>query len=755
MRCTGKQDNDLAIALSLLLLAIYLLTASGRFHSDDEMSVFAVAQSLVGRGEVTIDQIAWNQDLGGGVGRALPDGRVFSKYGIGGSLLEAPLIFLASVIPWAGQVPAAMLLEPILTALTGGILFLSAKNLGYRTGIAVALALAFGVATPAWVYARYGFGEPAVAFCWVAAFWLVWASGPDAGEASRSIRFSRLVLAGSALGLSILVRSTSAAVVPAFLILLLRYRPKFGDIAGFVFPIAISGALVAAYNLLRFGSVFDAGYNSNEGFTAPLLQGLGGLLVSPGRGLLFYGPLCASGAFGLLLLWKRHRTVTAAIVVLVATTVLLNAFWHAWHGGWGWGPRLILPAVPFLSIGLLPVLEFCFPEAAGRSFQLTRIGAIVVTGSLAIAGIGVNLIGILVDFNRYLLALLAENPEMAAGVMFQTLDDWGKSPIPNHLGLLPAGPPDLLWWTADGIFLPALAVAIFAVALGLRLVVARVRDDPGAGVLQAALVVSMAAFGAASLHIGYSTSRYSAEDRQIAGALERVRSLPPSSAIVAVMAGHAEPLLNRAPLKARLLQILPEGTPLSNLATRRLSKIAGRTPLDLVQLGASEVGPDNGVESLLDQISFKGEAGFVQDARLVRYYRAPEVQILPTRIDFGDRMRLEGAWAGIMSGQVLVELRWSAIAPIRTAYSVSVRLTAPNGDVVAQKDREPLDGAAPTADWKPGEIYVDRFAVPAPLDRASPPYGVSIVVYPSAGGAPLLSGGQQVVQIGTVDQDRR
>jgi SAM-dependent methyltransferase len=44
-------------------------------------------------------------------------------------------------------------------------------------------------------------------------------------------------------------------------------------------------------------------------------------------------------------LWRHDRSVTALIVAYVAITFGLTATWFAWHGGWSWGPRLLLPAV--------------------------------------------------------------------------------------------------------------------------------------------------------------------------------------------------------------------------------------------------------------------------------------------------------------------------------------------------------------------------------------------------------------------------
>jgi hypothetical protein len=60
---------------------------------------------------------------------------------------------------------------------------------------------------------------------------------------------------------------------------------------------------------------------------------------------------------------------------------------------------------------------------------------------------------------------------------------------------------------------------------------------------------------------------------------------------------------------------------------------------------------------------------------------------------------------------VPVSLTWRADRPSEVAYTVFVHLRGPDGAVVAQTDRQPLDGRRPTTSWLPGEIVVD----PVPL----------------------------------------
>jgi len=66
-----------------------------------------------------------------------------------------------------------------------------------------------------------------------------------------------------------------------------------------------------------------------------------------------------------------------------------------------------------------------------------------------------------------------------------------------------------------------------------------------------------------------------------------------------------------------------------------------------------------------------------------------------------------------------VVLQWQALAPLEEDYTVFLQLLGPDGQVVAQQDKAPLDGAAPTSSWTPGEVVRDSFSLTLP-DRLPP-----------------------------------
>jgi hypothetical protein len=82
--------------------------------------------------------------------------------------------------------------------------------------------------------------------------------------------------------------------------------------------------------------------------------------VGPTLGLLWFFPTLA------VAIWAAARSLTArqwtAVLtglppVLATVSIIATAAgWWAWHGVWGWGPRLIVPVVPLLAAAAAPVV---------------------------------------------------------------------------------------------------------------------------------------------------------------------------------------------------------------------------------------------------------------------------------------------------------------------------------------------------------------------------------------------------------------
>ena len=125
--------------------------------------MYAVTESMAKWGRFDTNQIAWTQwtttqrEAQGFFG---VDGSVYSKKGLAQSLFAVPLYRLAMHLPGVGLLQTVSLLNALVTAAAACVLYLYGRRLAYSVRASVLLSLIFGLATSAWVYARYLFSEP-------------------------------------------------------------------------------------------------------------------------------------------------------------------------------------------------------------------------------------------------------------------------------------------------------------------------------------------------------------------------------------------------------------------------------------------------------------------------------------------------------------------------------------------------------------------------------------------------------------------
>ncbi len=280
-------------------------------------------------------------------------GRVFSSYPLG-----APLAALMIYVP-AGVgmgVPSGFILEIGKLAAAG--LAAASAALFYLLLSRMASARVSGLAT-----AAYALGTSTLSsssqMLWQhapAQFFIV--LGTWALFRAEAVP-RRAWLAGIPFGLAVACRPTNVLVFAVFGIYAVwRHGPRALAYAlGIVPPIL----LALGYNLAYYG-VWDAtvgGYNRGmmEGFVTPFFEGLAGLTVSPGRGLLVYSPVLAFSLAGFVLAWRRRAHLLIAAGVAAGAVLGLHAKWDGWWGGVCFGPRLLSDALPLLSLLLAPALE--------------------------------------------------------------------------------------------------------------------------------------------------------------------------------------------------------------------------------------------------------------------------------------------------------------------------------------------------------------------------------------------------------------
>jgi hypothetical protein len=103
----------------------------------------------------------------------------------------------------------------------------------------------------------------------------------------------------------------------------------------------------------------------------------------------------------------------------------------------------------------------------------------------------------------------------------------------------------------------------------------------------------------------------------------------------------------------------------------------------------------------------------------------PPAAAHPLDVQFGDKIALVGYDVASTGGAQTLTLHWRALSETDTDYTVYVHLRDTQGNLVAQRDVQPQDGAYPTSLWVAGEYIPD----PHPFTVAPGAYTVEVGLY--------------------------
>ena len=351
--------------LFLFLICIYALTAGGHYGGDGFWH-YLTAQSLVRDGDLIIaDEIFAMPEMQRTYDAVTSSGRRYSKYGLGMSLVETPFyavgLLFANIFP---HIPADYLTmfttsmaNVIISALWVIVFFRVIRSYDYAPSKTRWLTGAFAFGTMVFPYAGYGFSESLVGLGLLISIYGLTKRKPSP------------LLAGMGFGIAILTKLYMVVLLPVLLLYLRRNKWATHRVGVFLAPIAATCLLIAYHNHLRYGNIFQTGYHldalAQKGgyFTFLFTQfvtAFYGLMFSTGRGLIFFLPLICLFPIAYLKFRSSHPNDARLFLGLILMLFVFLLPMIDWHAGSSWGPRYLLPIIPFcmLPLGVLANIKW-------------------------------------------------------------------------------------------------------------------------------------------------------------------------------------------------------------------------------------------------------------------------------------------------------------------------------------------------------------------------------------------------------------
>jgi len=381
----------------LTLNFLFLLVSSGRVRTRDELNADLQAESLATRGSTAIPQ-AVNFFFYGKYDRW---GEPQPPYGPAHAAFLIPWYFagrgILAVIPGIPYRAREVVVDATVVAssatfaaLAAGLAFLIFVRLGLSIRVSVMAASMLALATPVLSYSAVLYSEPVACALLLGA-----AAALFTGRSKTLVSWQEAALGGILLGAMIWVRPAHVIAAPVFLVALLVRDGEKGWRAARILAsvVALFGLAYLWRNHYLFGDPFDFGYPSvSDGgknmnsFDTPLLTGLYGFLLSPGKSVFLFAPPILLAIAGIRKLARLDKALAVVAGALPIVYLFFYATFTQWEGGFCVGPRYLVPAIAVLCLGLGPMLE-----NAGPWIRRLAIG-------LSIAGFAVQAINLATSF---------------------------------------------------------------------------------------------------------------------------------------------------------------------------------------------------------------------------------------------------------------------------------------------------------------------------------------------------------------------
>jgi hypothetical protein len=290
------------------------------------------------------------------------------------------------------ETPIVWMLTLIAAVIPGVLMLLAVRWAADRfvPGYGTAAAITLGVATIVMTFSAEFFSHVISAALAFAAFCVLMKERD--GPARRWLVFAAGLLAGLAVTFEF---QTGLVGVVLIVYALLRRSDRVSRAGAYAAGAVLGAAPMLAFNTWAFGNPLKLAYSdavafpgrsghdvlglNSDGFfgiTVPRFDSAFDLLFA-GRGLIAMTPIIVMAVVGVFLMRRKHRAEANTILAVAAVYFIYNSGYWLPYGGGTPGPRFLIPALPFVALGL---------AYAYKRFPALTLGMAIPSGLFMLVG---------------------------------------------------------------------------------------------------------------------------------------------------------------------------------------------------------------------------------------------------------------------------------------------------------------------------------------------------------------------------------
>ena len=301
--------------------------------------------------------------------------------------IGVPFYHLANFLSLPPTKFVPFILNPIITALAGVVIFSFGQQLYDSRKIGIVLAIFFGVTSLVVPWTSELYTRLLASLLLISAIYFSYLA-----KQKSQAWFAFL---GGLFNASMFLAQpmTFPLILPIAGYSLFSFRKNKKLFIAFLLGFFIGAGLQGYLNLVRFGSPLSFGFNYGEPEVWDWaffknFEGLYGLFISPSWSFFVYYPIAILFPLSFYLLYKKDRSLSLLFTILMIVIWFYVGIQTHWTGYGSWGPRYLIPMIPVITIATGAVIQ-------KFSHKKTWKG---ILASLAALGFFVNLLGSLIWF---------------------------------------------------------------------------------------------------------------------------------------------------------------------------------------------------------------------------------------------------------------------------------------------------------------------------------------------------------------------